>query len=100
MINAVHRGLDKIFKQGLDYAKSGVMLNDITASAKNSSQLFYDGDSTKSKKLMQTMDKLNQIYGRSTLISASEGIKKMWQMKRNYVTSAFTTRWEEILIVR
>ena len=100
MIKAVHKGLEHIFKPGLEYVKSGVMLNNIMPVPQNGDRLFCDGDSQKSIKLMTIMDKVNRIYGRSTVISASEGIKKSWQMKRQYVTSPFTTQWEGILTVR
>ena len=46
--------------------------------------------------LMTVLDNANNRWGRGTLRVATEGIKKPWQMKRERVSPAYTTRWDEI----
>jgi DNA polymerase V len=52
---------------------------------------------------MQTMDQLNQRYGRGTLKLASAGLgqtAQIWHMKQDFKTPAYTTDWANLLTVQ
>jgi len=52
---------------------------------------------------MLAMDQLNQRYGRGTLKLASGGAPrdiKLWAMKQERMTPAYTTDWAKLLMVR
>lgn len=49
---------------------------------------------------MQTMDKINQKFGRGALQLSSEGSGKSWQMRRGNLSPAYTTSWDELPKVR
>jgi len=49
------------------------------------------------------MDLLNERYGRSTVHVASTGLDhcaKQWAMRQERRTPAYTTRWDQVAIVR
>jgi len=48
---------------------------------------------------MTVMDRVNRGAGRGTLQLASAGIVNAWAMKREHMTPAYTTRWEELPVV-
>lgn len=48
----------------------------------------------------ETMDKINYRYGRNTIFTAGEGIKRPWSMKQEFLSRRFTTNWNEILEIR
>ena len=50
--------------------------------------------------LMAVMDRINGIWGRGTLRSAAEGTAKDWKMKREKMSPAYTTHWDQIPAVR
>ena len=53
--------------------------------------------------LMSTIDGLNDRYGRGTVQLASAGLsgdRRAWSMKQERRTPRYTTRWEEMPIVR
>ena len=50
--------------------------------------------------LMKTMDQINETFGRGTLHSAAEGLRKAWAMKREHKTPGYTTRWDQLPVVR
>jgi len=99
LIQAAKKGVERIFKTNIRYAKAGVMLFDISSNKSVQDDLFGFGDSTVSDRLMQTIDQINQHYGSHTVFFASEGTYKSWAMKRNLMTQAFTTQWGEIPLV-
>ena len=49
-----------------------------------------------SPRLMQVMDHINAVWGRGTLRSAAEGVRKEWSMKREKKSPNYTTRWDEL----
>ncbi|PZD70461.1 hypothetical protein C1752_12032 [Acaryochloris thomasi RCC1774] len=76
------------------------MLLDISQANAMQGNLFYRRDSEKAVALMSAIDQLNRIYGRRAVFFASEGCSQQWAMKRERCTPAFTTRWEELPVVR
>ncbi len=76
-------GLDLIYKDGFKYQKAGIILSGLSDSEKGNS-LFKSTKDEKVKNLMQSIDKTNYRYGRSTISLASAGINKKWSMRRQY----------------
>ena len=76
--------------------KTGVVLFELTPADQNNLDLFEQPDE-KNLILAETMDKLNYKYGRNTIFTAGEGIKRPWTMKQEYLSRRFTTSWNEIL---
>lgn len=50
-------------------------------------------------RLMQVMDRINRIWGRGTLKSAAEGIRKGWGMKRERMSPCYTSNWKLVPVV-
>ena len=108
-------GLKAIFKPGFDYAKAGVMLLDIDSSNSEQFELDLEAEDTEQTAshpprasgarplLMAALDSLNERYGRGTLKLASAGLAgapRNWTMKQELRTPAYTTRWEDMPVVR
>ena len=53
--------------------------------------------------LMVTLDKLNDRYGRGTVLLASaglEGKRRTWAMRQNLLTPQYTMLWDELPVAR
>lgn len=89
--------LKKLYKEGIYYQKAGVMLMELAPSGGQQSDLFgfTQGDS-KSAKLMDTLDSINQKYSKGTIKLASEGVHKVWVMKRGMKSPNYTGNWSEL----
>ena len=75
--------LEKIFKNGYQYQKAGVMLTGLCDDDRKKN-LFSSEKDEKINSLMRSIDNTNYRYGRSTLSLASAGVQKKWNMKREY----------------
>jgi DNA polymerase V len=75
--------LEKIFKNGYQYQKAGVMLTGLR-NDDGRKNLFSSEKDEKINSLMRSIDSTNYRYGRSTLSLASAGVQKRWNMKREY----------------
>ena len=75
--------LEKIFKNGYQYQKAGVMLTGL-CNDDGRKNLFSSVKDEKINSLMRSIDNTNYRYGRSTLSLASAGVQKKWNMRRQY----------------
>jgi DNA polymerase V len=75
--------LEKIFKNGYQYQKVGVMLTGLR-NDDGGKNLFSSEKDEKINSLMKSIDNTNYRYGRSTLSLASAGVQKKWNMRRQY----------------
>lgn len=53
-----------------------------------------------SAQLMKILDQLNAKGGKGTLYFAGQGIQQQWQMKREMLSPRYTTRFQDLLIVK
>ena len=106
LVGAALMGLKAIYKPGFDYAKAGVMLLDIGSASTVQFELDLDvADPALGARprLMEALDAVNDRYGRGTLKLASAGLgmaPRNWTMKQERRTPAYTTRWEDMPVVR
>ncbi|WP_417526381.1 translesion error-prone DNA polymerase V subunit UmuC [Marinomonas shanghaiensis] len=86
----------RIYRAGYRYAKGGVMLADFYEHGAFQQDLFR-ADNTKinSKALMNVVDKINRS-GLGNVFFASQGVLPQWAMKRERLSPAYTTRWDEL----
>ena len=75
--------LEKIFKNGYQYQKAGVILTGLH-NDDGRKNLFSSEKDEKINSLMKSIDNTNYRYGRSTLSLASAGVHKKWNMRRQY----------------
>ena len=110
--------LNRIWCDGYQYAKGGVMLSDFyepgvyqpglfeqevpqpnSLERNNSPERRNSPERKNSQQLMSTLDKINR-QGKSKLFFAGQGIRKPWLMKREHLSPAYTTNWDDILKVK
>lgn len=98
MISTALKALDQIFKKGPRYKKAGVYLGGISKQTTMQRPLFDEKFyGIEKRNLMDAIDKINQQFGRNSVIFAAEGAKKPWRMKRNHHSGRFTSKWEDLL---
>lgn len=93
--------LSKIFKPGISYKKAGIELRDLVANNVTQFDLFApcSQNFSQENKVMDTLELINSKYGRDTISLAAEGFQKMWKMRSQMKSPAYTTRWSELPIV-
>ncbi|EHO5690462.1 translesion error-prone DNA polymerase V subunit UmuC, partial [Salmonella enterica] len=96
IIAAAVKALDRIWVNGHRYAKAGCMLNDFTPTGISQLNLFDDAQPrSNSGQLMKVVDGINHS-GLGKVWFAGRGIAPEWQMKREMLSPAYTTRWSDI----
>lgn len=94
--------LERIYKPGFVYKKAGIMLTGIENRNGRQLSLLEDPPQQQGRRqaLMQTLDRVNQKWGRSTLQYAAAGLGRPWTMRQLRKSARFTTSWHELPVVR
>lgn len=98
LIKYALKGFDIIFKAGYNYLKCGVIVMDLVAENKVQGSLFNVSNS-KSKNIMQAMDKVNRALGKDTVRIAVRGFEKRYRLKAEHLSPCYTTNIHHILKV-
>lgn len=94
------KALDRIWVNGHRYAKAGCMLNNFIPTGFSQLNLFDDTQPrSNSNQLMKVVDGINHS-GLGKVWFAGRGIAPEWQMKREMLSPAYTTRWSELPVAK
>ncbi|WP_218353306.1 Y-family DNA polymerase [Alteromonas lipotrueiana] len=98
LLKATAQCIDAIYKPGVQYYKSGISLVDLIDEKFNQADLF--AQATDDTRLMNTLDSINQKFGRNTLSFASKGSQAGFAMRREFLSGCATTRWQDIPTIK
>lgn len=87
--------LDAIWKEGYRYAKAGVILAELCPVDTVQGDLFAQSESPRSAALMHVIDQINRS-GKGRIFLAGQGINPAWDMRRQHLSPAYTTRWKDL----
>jgi DNA polymerase V len=102
LVKAALFGLEQLYRPGYRYQKAGIMLLELDSARSRQLQLFDEPEIEaveRRKRLMQTLDAVNQRMGKYTLRLAGEGLQQRWKLKADYKSPCYTTRWDELPVV-
>jgi DNA polymerase V len=89
---------ERMFKDGYQYKKAGIMLSEISPVAHRQGDLLEPAPQS-SQRLMQALDGLNRRYGRGAVKVSTQGAYKDWQMRQERKSPCYSTRWDELPVV-
>ena len=97
--NFALKALSVIFRDGYEYKRAGVIVQDFTDEDKTQMSLFENSDE-RHKKLMQSVDKVNAMFGQQKIRLGSQDPKKTWKMKQEKLSPNYTTKLSDIIVIR
>ena len=93
------KGLEQIFKSGIEYKKAGVMVTGIVPKVTQQLALF-DEEDPRHNALMQHIDQLHRKYGPHKIKLANQDLKRTFKMKQAHLSPRYTTDIHDIITVR
>ncbi|ABG58763.1 Y-family DNA polymerase [Cytophaga hutchinsonii] len=100
LIQASLRALDLVYKPGYRYMKCGVIVSGIVPEDRVQQNLFDTVDRSKHNKVTTIMDKLNKSLGADFVKVGSLGVTKQWHLKAEKLSQCYSTRWDEIIVIK
>ncbi|MBU9854390.1 Y-family DNA polymerase [Rahnella bonaserana] len=100
IVAAATKCLDAIWQDGHRFQKCGVMLGDFYSQGVAQLGLFDEYQPrSNSEQLMAVLDEINHS-GKGRVWFAGQGVQKSWEMKRQMLSPAYTTRFSELMRVK
>tara|TARA_B100001093_G_scaffold519174_1_gene606980 strand:+ start:1744 stop:3006 length:1263 start_codon:yes stop_codon:yes gene_type:complete len=100
IIKSANRILEKIYANGYQYAKAGILLSDFTDSYGYQMSLFdKKRDNKSASKLMETIDYIN-LMEIAKVGFGNQGYRNTWKMKREIKSQRYTTKIDEIPMIK
>lgn len=93
-------GIEQLFREGYRYKKAGVHLTELVPAHQIQAHLFDRHDRERSRRLMAAIDAINTQWGSGTVRYAAVGLQPRWRMRCVRRSPRYTTRWEELAVVR
>lgn len=92
--------VDRLWRDGIEYRKAGVVLFDLQPAAGVVGTLFAAPD-PRAERVAATMEAVNRRLGRGTLRLAAEGTgARPWLTRRQRLSPRYTTRADELAMVQ
>jgi DNA polymerase V len=92
--------VEALYNKGSKYIKAGIVLGNIVPSDMIQFSLFEPPENANAKKLMSVIDNINFSMSNDILKFASSGTKRNWKMRQEMRSNRFTTRWDELCVVK
>lgn len=101
LVAAATKAARGLWRGGFRYAKAGVLLLDLYRPADlPMADMFATRDPEKSKALMGALDAINGRFGRGAVRPGAVGLSPAWSMRRANLSPCYTTRLDDLMIVR
>ena len=93
--------LRTIYRSSFFYQKTGILLTDLISIHQRQPDLFEDvAGLASAQSLMTAIDRINRMMGRRTIKLLAEGMDQRWAMKAGKRTPRYTTRLDELPVVK
>jgi len=96
LIHYAKQAMMTLYKSDCLFAQCGIGLLDIRHRCFYQTDFLMPEQSSKTDCLMQTLDKVNQRYGRDTLTFGAEGLLGRWTMKQAKLSPSYTSSWKDL----
>jgi len=91
--------IKRLYMGGCAYIKCGVVSGALVSEDAMTADLFTPVK-PQSDNLSKALDHINDAMGKETMFVLGSGLKRPWQMRRNYNSPARTTSWSDLLEVK
>ena len=99
LLAAARRGVEAAWRDGYEFSKAGIMLDDLVVAELRPRTLF-EGDVDRRERLMTALDVVNDRFGKFSAVPAVQGFRRDWKARSDSRSPAWTTRLDEVPIVR
>ena len=100
MTKAATEAVNRLFRPGFKYSKAEVLLMDLRQPGEFTDDLFAHSQPAAADKVMSVLDEINGRWGRGTLRAASVPTAPAWAMRRDLMSSSFTTKIDQLWTVK
>jgi DNA polymerase V len=90
---------DKLYRHGCKFKSAGVLLNGLVPASPMTIRMEDDHQWVKSRRVMETVDRINNRFGRETIKYGIAGLSQRWKTRFEKRSPRYTTQWNELLTI-
>lgn len=94
------KGLNVIYSEGYEYMKVGIIAMDLVPENEVQGSLYDSAKLERNKKIMNTMDKVNKVFGKESVRMAVQGFEKNYRLRADHLSPCYTTNINDILKIK
>ena len=103
LVQAARRCAESAWPKGegrsFGFTKAGIMLDDLLP-IEDRPRTLFDVPQLQQSAAMRALDDINTRFGKKTMVLASEGMKRPWQLRADHQSPRYTTRLSDLPVVR
>lgn len=101
LLHYASTGLDRIWRDGYNFKKVGILLLDLIPSSQVQFGVFDTVDRPRNDRLMQAMDAINRSWDGKELVKfAAQGYERKWKLRQEKLSPCYTTRLADVLTIK
>jgi DNA polymerase V len=94
------KGLEMIYKPGYFFQKAGVVVMDLVPGTEIQLGMFVQHNHEKEKKLMDSMDAVNKVFGREMVRFGVQEFDEKWKLKQDHLSRSYSTKLNQSIKVK
>lgn len=94
LLTAAMHGLADLYRDGVAYAKAGIVLTQFVERGATTGDLFAPKPRAGSDAVMSVMDAINAKQGRGAVRLARDASARPWAMRQDMLSPPYTTSWK------
>lgn len=96
LVRGALAALRRVWRDGYEYAKGGVILHDLVRGDGRQAPLLPDARRDRRRALSAAADAINARHGRDVARLAVTGIERRWNTRADMRSPRYTTRWADL----
>jgi DNA polymerase V len=92
--------VEQLYHKGSRYLKAGVILSHLVPDDSIQYNIFSGDGKNMNRTLMQAMDNINYSMRDDAVKYVASGLKRNWKMRQDLISGRYTSRWEELRVVK
>ena len=92
--------VESLYRKGAKYLKAGVILGGLVPDDALQGNLFATSSVHQNRALMQALDNINFSMRDDMVKFAASGLSRNWKMRQEMRSKRFTTRWDELYLIK
>jgi DNA polymerase V len=92
--------VESLYRKGAKYLKAGVVLGGLVPDDALQGNLFATSNVHQNRALMQALDNINFSMRDDMVKFAASGLSRNWKMRQEMRSKRFTTRWDELYLIK
>lgn len=92
--------LNMIYRPGYKYNKTGVAVLDVVPATQLQLSFFAKDHREKDTAAMRAVDSVNKAYGKDVVRIARQEFNKKWKLRQEHLSPCYTTRFDQLMIVK